>query len=666
MATGAVIGSLRVVIGADSAALDKGMKQAQSSMRAFASDISKIAAGVGLERIIEKSVEALVGGVKHALTAADDLGKAAQKIGLPVEELSKLKFAADLADVSFEALSKGLVKFDKGLAEASVGVKNDLTAALSAMKIEIRDSNGEVKSQSQLLGEIADKFASYEDGIEKTGLAVQTFGKRFGPDLIPLLNEGSKGLVEAGLAAERTGNVIDTNTAAASQRFNDNIKILTANTEGFTNAVARGAIPTLTRFSDALVASQGGAEKFNNVTKITEAVMKGISTVALLAADGIMRFASIWVALGQSVGAVSSGEFSRAADIMKNLGVELKGSLIQSAVGVRQVFGELVPATIALEDGMTGLGDAVAKTKAPFKDVSDQAKNALQTFLDSTAKTNEGRQVEIETVGLVTGALERERVTRTAALVAKQNQIPIDAAMTAQIKLLGDEAARTALQLKGQQLVFENLDPLVRYETELANAEAAMRSVGATSEQIAREQEKVAEKFGMSWSAVGQNIAGTAGSLSRLTATFAKENKAMGIASKAFGISEAIINTQIAITKALATLPPPASYAAVALAVASGAAAVATIASQGFAQGGSFRVPGGMSSTDNMMVPLNLAAGERVDITPASQASGPGSSITVDMRGGDPYYSRGHVEKLLDAMHTVMSDGHQVRLVVLR
>jgi hypothetical protein len=99
--------------------------------------------------------------------------------------------------------------------------------------------------------------------------------------------------------------------------------------------------------------------------------------------------------------------------------------------------------------------------------------------------------------------------------------------------------------------------------------------------------------------------------------------------------------------------------------IAAGVASVAAIIATSFAQGGSFRVPGGMSSTDNHFVPLNLASGERVDITPANQV-GNASTIQVDMRGGDPYYSRGNVEKLLNAMHTVMSDGHQVQLVVLK
>src|SRR5262245_23757136 len=113
-ASNAVIGALRVVIGADTAALEKGLKSAQGSVSSFGQRVGEIAAGVGLERIIEKGVKFLVGGLKDAIQAADDLNKAAQKVGLPVEELSALKHAADLADVSFETLTASMVRFDKG------------------------------------------------------------------------------------------------------------------------------------------------------------------------------------------------------------------------------------------------------------------------------------------------------------------------------------------------------------------------------------------------------------------------------------------------------------------------------------------------------------------------------------------------------------------------
>jgi len=81
---------------------------------------------------------------------------------------------------------------------------------------------------------------------------------------------------------------------------------------------------------------------------------------------------------------------------------------------------------------------------------------------------------------------------------------------------------------------------------------------------------------------VQQTLSVTAGLFGAL-ASLSKKNSTE---QKAFAIGEAIINTYLGATKALATLPPPASYIAVAATIASGLASVAKIAGVGFADGG--------------------------------------------------------------------------------
>lgn len=75
---------------------------------------------------------------------------------------------------------------------------------------------------------------------------------------------------------------------------------------------------------------------------------------------------------------------------------------------------------------------------------------------------------------------------------------------------------------------------------------------------------------------------------------------------KAFAITDAIISTYQAANKALATIPPPYSYVAAAVAVAAGMANVAAIKSQGagnYAQGGI--VPGASFSGDQLQANVN-------------------------------------------------------------
>src|SRR5262245_55034116 len=117
----AVIGALRVVIGADTGVLEENLKRTQSRLDQWGRDITKIVAGIQLDRIIVQSFRQISNAIADAVSHADDMGKMAQKVGLSVEEFTKLSFAANLSDVSLESLSTGLGKLSKNMAEAVSG-----------------------------------------------------------------------------------------------------------------------------------------------------------------------------------------------------------------------------------------------------------------------------------------------------------------------------------------------------------------------------------------------------------------------------------------------------------------------------------------------------------------------------------------------------------------
>lgn len=161
------------------------------------------------------------GFIKAQIDAQDELFKMSQKIGIATDELSKLKYAAKLADVDTAQLQTGLVKLSKGMGEAARGT-GEAYNAFTAMGVSVKNTDGTLKSNSQLLAEVADKFAGYEDGASKTALAVAIFG-RSGADLIPLLNAGREGLKDAGDELARFGGVVMPEAAKQSEIFNDNI-----------------------------------------------------------------------------------------------------------------------------------------------------------------------------------------------------------------------------------------------------------------------------------------------------------------------------------------------------------------------------------------------------------------------------------------------------------
>ena len=256
MAAGS-LGSLVVSLTAETAqftaALDKASYTAEKNFRSISS-FAKTAAG-SLAALY--GAQSIVGFVKTQIDAADATGKMAQKVGISVEELSKLQYAAKLADVDAGQLQVGLVKLSKGMVEAANGT-GQARNALAAMGISVKNNDGTLKSSGQVLNDVADKFASYEDGANKTAIAVQLFGKS-GADLIPLLNAGSAGIKESADELERFGAVISTNAAKNAEIFNDNLTRLSTVGSAFGKAIANDVMPYLTQLAtEFLIARANG------------------------------------------------------------------------------------------------------------------------------------------------------------------------------------------------------------------------------------------------------------------------------------------------------------------------------------------------------------------------------------------------------------------------
>lgn len=203
---------------------------------------------------------AITAGIKSVIDGADQLQKASQKYGIAVEQLSALKYAGALADVSLEAIGTGLKKLSVNMADTAAGT-GEAKDAFKALGISVTEAGGGLKSSDQVLGELADKFAGMEDGAGKTALAVKIFG-RAGADLIPLLNQGSKGLADMKAEAEQLGAIVGGDLARASEQFNDNMTRLGKSAEAFKIALAQELLPTLNQFVEQLIIGRKHAGGF--------------------------------------------------------------------------------------------------------------------------------------------------------------------------------------------------------------------------------------------------------------------------------------------------------------------------------------------------------------------------------------------------------------------
>lgn len=361
----AVIGALRVVLGLDSAAFDKGLSQAQSRLGKF---------GAGLKKgLIAASAAAATAGaalglaLKGALDEADEMSKLASKIGVPIEELSRLKYAADLSGVSIEGVGTSFKKLSTAMVAAQSGGKAQVEL-FKNLGVAVTNADGSLRSSSAVLLDVADKFAVMEDGATKTALAVQLFGKS-GLDMIPFLNGGAAGLKAMTDEAQALGLTISAETGKAAEQFNDNISRLQATLSGLVTQIAGSLAPTLASITDFLVQLSTGFRSLSPETQ-TFISVGGALTVALAAlAIPVGLVAAGIAAIGLPIAGVVAGVAALTAAAVAfwpeiqaawewltkftDVIIELHS---QALVAVIAKFRELGPALLA---ALSGLGETI-------------------------------------------------------------------------------------------------------------------------------------------------------------------------------------------------------------------------------------------------------------------------------------------------------------------
>lgn len=280
----AVIGALRVNLGIDTAAFSDGLTKANARLASFgkAMKVGLVAAGA--------AATAAIGGmgmaVKGTIDAADEMAKASKAIGVPIEELSRLRYAADLSGVSFQSLQNGVKRLSMNMSDALAGT-GEGAKAFEQLGISVTGADGKLKSSSAVMQEIADKFAAMPDGAEKTALAMRLFGKA-GADMIPLLTGGSEALGNLMNEADRFGQVFTEKMGAQAEQFNDNMSRLKGAFANVAAEIAQRVLPYLAQFSDWLVAN---APAIGNVIA---SVFEFAASLVKLGTDAVSFVTGAW------------------------------------------------------------------------------------------------------------------------------------------------------------------------------------------------------------------------------------------------------------------------------------------------------------------------------------------------------------------------------------
>lgn len=282
--------------------IDEAVKKSADKLSAFERTTSKIGRSMTKAGTVMLGASSAVGGSilavgKSTADYAGDMYDMARGAGIGVEAFQKLAYAGRMSGVETEKLSASLVKFDRMVAEATGGNKTYMQT-FEDLGIKIKDSAGNLRQPNEIFEDVADIFHNTEDGIGKTALAVELFGKS-GADLIPMLNDGKAGLKAFYAEAERLGLALSNEMIAKGDAFSDQLENIGEQVKGVKLQLGAALIPALS----------AATEKISKVIdKITKWVQENPELAATI--GNIAMTTGKWIAiLGTAAIAIGSVAF---------------------------------------------------------------------------------------------------------------------------------------------------------------------------------------------------------------------------------------------------------------------------------------------------------------------------------------------------------------------
>lgn len=242
------IGALRAELSANAARFEADMKDARDAARKHGRGIQKqfksmgksiggaLASLTGLKGGLAGLAGAVtVGGfgvlTTRALQSADAIAKASDKIGLGVEALQELRYAAELSGVAQNTLDMAMQRFSRRVGEAAQG-SGELQGTLEQYGIAVLDADGRQRALTDVLFDYAEAVKNAGSDQERLRMSFKAFDSE-GAALVNLLRQGGASMAEMREEARRLGIVLDEDMVREAEKANDAFtrmrKILGAN-----------------------------------------------------------------------------------------------------------------------------------------------------------------------------------------------------------------------------------------------------------------------------------------------------------------------------------------------------------------------------------------------------------------------------------------------------
>lgn len=236
----------------------------------------------------QAEVDAVKASAKEQTTAIQQASKDQINIvrQTSAESVKALKIAPGETAIGQELEDLGLS--GKGASEA-----------FRQLGVAVRNQDGTLRSSSDVMLDIADRFKAMPDGAEKSALAMKLFGKA-GAELIPMLNMG-------GSAIDKLTVKMTSEFAAKADEYSDKMVALGGKIGAVGADIAIALLPALTAITEALVGFFDWLNKQDPIIKNLIGTL-GLVAIAFTAlAPAITALVAIGTPLVTLLGAIFTG-----------------------------------------------------------------------------------------------------------------------------------------------------------------------------------------------------------------------------------------------------------------------------------------------------------------------------------------------------------------------
>lgn len=349
---------LKVNIVGDASQLRGALDGAGGNVTSFSQKIGKIGKVATIAGVAVVAAAAKI--VTGTAAVGDQFHKMSLRTGVVTEDLSALAYAADISGTDIGTLEKGLKGLTKVMDDATQGIGEGMEA-FEFLNIEVVDAEGNLRSTVDVLKEAATKIAAVENPTKQAALAMDLFGAKAGPQLLPLLKEGGEGIEALMEKAKELGMVITTEASASAAEFTDRVTDLKGSLAGAGRTIGEVLIPAIIPLIEKVTEV---VKKVSNWAKenpeLVATITKLAAKVAIVAAVG-----------GPILMAVSA--FTKVAGAIK-----LIGTLTTGPIGL--VILAVAGLAIAWKTNFLGIRDI---TKSVFEFIKRVFASLVKFISDS-------------------------------------------------------------------------------------------------------------------------------------------------------------------------------------------------------------------------------------------------------------------------------------------